>query len=237
VDLEPVNSPDEDSPTARLADAGDSEAEVEDEVIVADQPKWRFVALVAFVGLVVCTQFANAVWARWLDTRPEQLLMLSSRLRYLLLVTSKDISFAEFFVIGAVRLFVAAMVCYSLGWAFNTRVVWFFTRFLGMSRSQVNQMQDAFATAKWILIPWFAGSNVICAIAGITRTPPKRFAALVGAGIAVRLVLVWIVGDVFSDQIDSLNKGIARFQMPLLIVSIVMVVVVNGRNLIRGERD
>jgi membrane protein DedA with SNARE-associated domain len=236
VDPEPINSAEHDTPLARLADTGEA-AQVDAEVIVADQPKWRFVALAAFAGLVVCTQVANAVWARWLDTRPEQLLMLSSRLRYLLLVTSKDISFAEFAIIGGLRLFAAAMVCYALGWAFNTRVIWFFTRFLGMSRTQVTQMQDAFDKAKWIIVPWFAGSNVICAIAGITRLSPKRFVVLVGGGIVARLVLVWVIGDLFSDQIGSLNKGISRFQMPLLIVSIAMVVLVNGRNLIRGERD
>jgi hypothetical protein len=49
------------------------------------RPFWAPVPLVLFVGLVICTNVANAVWARWVDTNPEGLLLLSSRNRYLAL--------------------------------------------------------------------------------------------------------------------------------------------------------
>ena len=49
------------------------------------RPVWAPLTLIAFVVLVICSNIASGVWARWIDTNPEGLLMLSSRNRYLAL--------------------------------------------------------------------------------------------------------------------------------------------------------
>ena len=66
------------------------------EAAVADQsavrpPRWGPLALAAFVGLVVCSNAASAVWARWVNSNPEGLLMLSSRNRYLALTLAAGV--------------------------------------------------------------------------------------------------------------------------------------------------
>ena len=58
----------------------------------------------AFVGLVVCTNIANIVFARWVKTQPEQLIMLSSRNRYLIGAVGAGISPFSYAVIATVRL-------------------------------------------------------------------------------------------------------------------------------------
>jgi hypothetical protein len=49
------------------------------------RPAWAPLSLVAFVALVICTNVASAVWAKWVNTNPTGLLILSSRNRYLAL--------------------------------------------------------------------------------------------------------------------------------------------------------
>jgi hypothetical protein len=48
------------------------------------RPAYGPYLLVLFVGLVACTNIANIVFASWLKTHPERLIMLSSRNRYLI---------------------------------------------------------------------------------------------------------------------------------------------------------
>ena len=105
-----------------------------DEVIEPHQrPAYGPFLLVAFVGLVVCTNIANIVFARWVNTRPEQLIMLSSRNRYLVLVVGAGISPVAYAVIATVRLTAAAAVCHFLGRAYGDQALRWFTRFLGMT--------------------------------------------------------------------------------------------------------
>ena len=56
------------------------------------RPAYGPLLLVAFVGLVVCTNVANVVFARWVKTQPERLIMLSSRNRYLIGAVGAGIS-------------------------------------------------------------------------------------------------------------------------------------------------
>ena len=55
-------------------------------------PSWAPLALAAFVGLVIASNVASALWARWVEINPEGLLMLSSRNRYLALLSMCDAS-------------------------------------------------------------------------------------------------------------------------------------------------
>ena len=87
-------------------------------------------------ALVVCTNIANVVFARWVKTRPELLIMLSSRNRYLIGAVGAGISPVAYAVIATVRLTLAAAVCHFLGRAYGDHALRWFTRFLGMTRSR-----------------------------------------------------------------------------------------------------
>ena len=68
------------------------------------RPAWAPLTLVAFVALVICSNVASAVWARWVNTNPEGLLLLSSRNRYLALTLAAGVSLGFYVVIGFLRI-------------------------------------------------------------------------------------------------------------------------------------
>ena len=129
--------------------------------------------MVAFVGLVVCTNVANVVWASWSDDNPAALIALSSRQRYLVLAVAGGISPVAYAVIGAARIAIAFVVCHLIGRAYRHQALTWFTRYLGLTDEALEAYNRGFAAAEIGLIPFFAGSNIVAVLTGIHRTPPS----------------------------------------------------------------
>lgn len=197
-------------------------------------PPWAPLTLVAFVALVVCTNVANVVWASWAARRPEALIALSSRQRYLVAAFGGGISPTAFFVIGAARLAVAFVVCHLVGRAYRDQALSWFTRFLGVRPAQLDQMNAGFSKAEIGLVPFFAGSNIVAVLTGVHRTRPGRLAALLAVGIGGRLVLMWFLAKAFERQLIDAVSWLQRYQWWLIAASVVAVVLVNVRNFRRG---
>jgi hypothetical protein len=217
------------------ADLSASGAGTEGEaVIVHRPPAWAPLTLVAFVALVVCTNVANVVWANWADDHPAGLLALSSRQRYLVLAVTGGISPFAYAVIGTLRLALAFVVCHLVGRAYRDQALSWFTRYLGVRKSQLDSLRAGFSKAEIGLIPFFAGSNIVAVLTGVHRTRPARLALLLGIGIAGRLVLFWYLSKAFEDQLLDIMSFISRYQWWLLGASILVVVLANLRNFRRG---
>ena len=207
-----------------------------DEVIEPHhRPAYGPILLVCFVGLVICTNIANGVYANWVDTRPEQLIMLSSRNRYLVLAVGAGISPLGYVVIATVRLTLAAMVCHFLGRAYGDQALRWFTRFLGMSRESVDRFEQQYRTAEWVLIPIFVGSNIVFVLSGTVKTRWRRILPLLLAGIGARLALLWWLAKRFESEVKSVTDFLVRWQLPIIIISIVIVIVSNVVNIRRGR--
>jgi hypothetical protein len=219
-----------DGPTEELDDDLPSEASVAPH----KPPVWAPLTLVAFVALVVCTNIANVVWARWAGRNPEGLIALSSRNRYLVASVGGEISPLAFFGIGAVRIAAAFVVCHFVGRAYRDQALSWFTRYLGVKPAQLDQMNAGFTKAELGLVPFFAGSNIVAVLTGVHRTPPARLAVLLGAGIAGRLVLLWFLSQAFEEQLTDIVAWLQRYQWWLIGASILAVVLVNVRNFRRG---
>ena len=116
-------------------------------------PPWAPLTLVAFVALVVCTNVANVVWARWANTNPEGLLALSSRQRYLVLAVAGGISPVWYVVIGSARIAVAFVVCHFVGRAYRDQALSWFTRYLGVTQESLDVYNRGFAKAEIGLVP------------------------------------------------------------------------------------
>ena len=142
------------------------------------RPWWGPVALVAFVGLVICTNVANVVWASWSDDNPAALIALSSRQRYLVLAVAGGISPVAYAVIGAARIAIAFVICHLIGRAYRHQALTWFTRYLGLTDEALAAYNRGFTAAEIGLIPFFAGSNIVAVLTGIHRTPPLRLAVL-----------------------------------------------------------
>ncbi|MGH9133004.1 MAG: hypothetical protein ACRDZZ_03645 [Ilumatobacteraceae bacterium] len=197
-------------------------------------PRWGLLALAAFVGLVVCSNVASAVWARWVDTNPEGLLVLSSRNRYLALTLAAGVPVGAYVVIATLRLSAAFAVCHLIGRAYRGQALNWFTRYLGVAPESLEAFQRGFDKAQWGLIPFFAGSNIVAVISGVHRTSPAKLAALLAVGIAGRLALMWWLARTFEEQLVDFLEWLQRYQWWAVGISVALVVLVNMRNLRRG---
>jgi hypothetical protein len=193
--------------------------------------------LVAFVGLVICTNVANVVWATWADDNPAGLIALSARQRYLVLAVAGGISPLAFAIIGAARIAIAFVVCHLIGRAYREQALTWFTRYLGFTQEALDTYNRGFSAAEIGLIPFFAGSNIVAVLTGIHRTPPGRLAVLLAIGIAGRLVLMWYLAKTFEDQLLDALRFTGRYQWWVLGLSLAIVLAVNFRNYRRGSRQ
>jgi len=194
------------------------------------RPWWAPMALVAFGALVICTNIANAVWARWVNVNPEGLLILSSRNRYLALTLAAGVPLGFYVVIAYVRISVAFYVCHLIGRGYQSDAVGWFRKYLGVTPEAIDTFNRGFEKAQWAVIPIFAGSNIVAALSGVHRTPVGKLFVLVSIGIAGRLVAMWWLARTFEDQLVSFLEFLARYQWWAVGISIAVVLLVNLRN-------
>lgn len=198
-------------------------------------PWWGIVAVAAFVALVVCGYVATAVAPKWANSDPEGLLALNARVRHLLLAIGGGIDWWPYVTIAGLRLALAFAVCHLIGRAFSERVLVWFGKYLGYRREQMTALIVGFDRVDWAIVPFFAGSNIVAAISGIRQMHPVRMLVLLFVGIVARLCLYWWLAHVFDDQLDSILDWVGRWQWPLTIVSVGLVLATVGMNLRRGR--
>jgi hypothetical protein len=211
---------------------GDATAEAESAP--HSPPWWAPLTLVAFVGLVVCTNVANVVWSSWSTRRPAALLALSARQRYLVLAIAGGISPVAYIVVAASRLGLAFVVCHLVGRAYREQALSWFTRYLGVTHEALDTYNRGFTKAEVGLVPFFAGSNIVAVLTGIHRTPPARLALLLAVGIAARLALMWWLAKAFESQLLDILGFVQRYQWWAIGLSLAAVVLINVRNVRRG---
>jgi hypothetical protein len=195
------------------------------------RPAWAPLTLVAFVGLVIMTNVASGLWARWVDTNPEGLLVLSSRNRYLALTLAAGVPVTTYVVIAFLRIGAAFGVCHMIGRAYHDDAIGWFRKYLGVTHETIGTFNRGFARAEWFLIPFFAGSNIVAALSGVHRTPPVRLVVLLSIGIAGRLALMWWLARTFEAQLVEFLEWLQRYQWWAVGISIGLVVLINLRNL------
>jgi hypothetical protein len=195
------------------------------------RPAWAPLTLVAFVGLVIMTNVASGLWARWVDTNPEGLLVLSSRNRYLALTLAAGVPVSTYVVIAFLRVGAAFLVCHMIGRAYHDDAIGWFRKYMGVTPETIGTFNRGFARAEWVLIPFFAGSNIVAALSGVHRTPPVRLAVLLSIGIAGRLALMWWLARTFEAQLVDFLGWLQRYQWWAVGISIGLVLLINLRNL------
>jgi membrane protein DedA with SNARE-associated domain len=198
------------------------------------RPPWAPLTLVAFVGLVICTNVAGVTWAKLLESSPETLLLLSSRNRYLALALGADVSPAAYWLLGTLRITAAFVVCHLIGRAYADDALRWFVKYLGVTPEALDQFNRGFARAEWVIVPFFAGSNIVAALSGVHRTPWRRLAVLLAVGIGARLALIWWLARVFDDELTDFLSWLQRYSWWAVGISVVLVVLVNLRNFRRG---
>lgn len=216
-----------------------SEAVVSEEVVEREHPAvpwWGWLAVAAFVGLVVCGYVATAVAPNWANDHPAGLLALNARIRHLLLAIGGGVSFWTYAVVAAGRLALAFVVCHLIGRAYSERVLDWFGKYLGYRREQMDALVTGVDRVDWAIVPFFAGSNLVAAISGVRKMHPLRLGLLLTIGLVGRVLLYWWIGQAFEDQLSDILDWIGRYQWPLTVVSIATVLATVYLNFRRGKR-
>jgi membrane protein DedA with SNARE-associated domain len=71
-------------------------------------------------------------------------------------------------------------------------------------------------------------------LSGAARTGWRRLAPLFAIGLVGRLALLWSLGRTFRDEVKSVLDLLNRYQLPLIVITLVVVVAVNVRNFRKG---
>ena len=185
--------------------------------------------------MVVMTQLADAFWPSLVDRAPELLIALSARNRYLVLVAGRIDEWA-YYLIGTVRLIAPDPFLFALGWFYGPAALrWMETRTptVGSIMRTVERLFVRFGHPLVVIIP----NNYVCIVAGAAGMSPWLFGFLNLTGTVGRLVIIRIVGDVFSGPIDTVLGWIADYRIPLLIISVTIVAIGAAAEARRGRKE
>lgn len=190
------------------------------------QPRWLVPLIGALILLLVAANnIGNAVWASWVEERPLALIALNSTNKYLI-ATSINAPFLLFVVIGTLRLLAPDPLFYAMGRIYGDRALhWARGVFPGTGPLLDEIRAEGGSVTRLLNVAVFVmPNNPVCLIAGVTRFPIRRFIVLNVTGTVGRVLLMWWIGHIFEDQIDSLLHVVARYQRWFLLGSVALVV-------------
>lgn len=167
--------------------------------------------LIASAALFTAGTIGANIGPALVDEHPALVLALGSRNRNLFGAVP-FIDPVAYAAIGFSRILLAAVVLFYLG-------RWYGERAIGWTERQVGDMPPLYrwfdktvARAGWLLFVLMPGSNLVCIMAGHQRVSMRRFLPLVSVGIVVKLVVLWLGGKAFEDQIRSFLHWIEDYQ-------------------------
>lgn len=179
-------------------------------------PRAKQLILVAAGVLYAMGTFGSNVGPAWVDDRPALLLAFSSRNRNLF----GSVPFVDplaYALIGFTRLFVVGITLYYVGRWWGDRFLSWTERQLGSLPTIYRWFRTAIDRAGWLLVLLMPGSNLVCMMAGYRRMRAVWFSALLAVGIVGKLIVLWIGGKIFEDEIRSFLDAISKYQWWIVI--------------------
>jgi membrane protein DedA with SNARE-associated domain len=172
----------------------------------------RLPVLLSVVGVHHLLALAGTIFFSTLVVaHPAVLLVLSSRIRHLLLVVPNMTALA-FFAIAFVRIAMPAGPYYLLGQRYGNRGLAWLEREAGGAPAMVRWVEKAFDRARLPVVFFMPASNVVQVLAGHRRMPAKLFAGTLAAGIVARLLFFWFLGKALQEPLERLLDWIQRYQ-------------------------
>ena len=171
-----------------------------------------------FVALVACTQVGSITAPTLVNSHPQLLLGLSSRIRHLLFAVAKGINPIAYSIVGFVRISAAGWLCYTLGYHYGDRGFrWLESQSGDRPPAALSWLQKAADRAGWLLVVAMPGSNIVCVLVGQRRMSKQRFGAMLTLGVAFRLVWVWVAARQFESELKRALEWIEKYQWWLVI--------------------
>lgn len=146
-----------------------------------------------------------------IDEHPVCVLLLSARNRNLF-ASVPFIDPLPFALIGFGKVMLVGIVLYYVGrWFGHTAVDWT-ERQLGELPTIYRWFEKGLDRAGWAFVLLMPGSNLVCLMAGHRLMPKRRFIPLLAIGTVGKLIVLWIGGKIFEDQIRSFLDVIDDYQ-------------------------
>jgi membrane protein DedA with SNARE-associated domain len=173
------------------------------------------------IGFVVAGYIGDALAPTLVDTRPVLLILLNPRIRNLVLVTNQ-LDAVTFYVAGGVRLVLSDPLFYLVGFFYGDAAIRWTERRAPSYGDLFRRLERFFGRASYPMVA-IAPNSYICLLAGAARMPLAAFFSLNIGGTVVRLYLIRRFGEAFDNPIDWVLDFVARYRVPLLIISVVVV--------------
>lgn len=171
----------------------------------------RVALLTAAAALYISGTIGTNIGPALIDEHPTWVLALSSRNRNLF-ASVPFIDPLPYALIGFVRVFAVGVVLYYVGRWFGHRAVEWTEKQLGEMPSIYRWFEKGLDRAGWLFVLLMPGSNLVCLMAGHRLMPQRKFVPLLVVGVIGKLVLLWIGGRIFEDQIRSALDWIDDYQ-------------------------
>jgi membrane protein YqaA with SNARE-associated domain len=193
------------------------------------------VLITPIILLVICGSIADALWPTLVESNPLLLIGLSSKNRYLVLVVN-DVASVWYYLIGTLRLLAPDPLFFLIGWFYGQAALRWMERRTPTIGSFMARLERWFPRFSWPLVLMFP-NNYMCLIAGAARMSPVLFITLDIIGTLGRLLMIQVIGDVFSGPVNSFLGFVSTWRIPILIVTIGLVALSTLGEFRRGNRE
>jgi membrane protein DedA with SNARE-associated domain len=182
------------------------------------------VLVVPMIAFAVSANVANAFSPTLLVHEPVWLIALSSRLRWLVLVSPRLDPFT-FFGVPLVRLLAVAAVYYVFGQRYGDRAVrWLESKMGGASRP-ILWIERQFHRARYAVVFLLPAGPFVSLLAGADEMPASLYYATTMLGLLARLLMVRLLAGALTDEILHVTDWVADNQIWLTGVSVASVLV------------
>ena len=191
--------------------------------------------VVPIVALIVISNIGDALAPKLVESNPLLLIAMNARNRNLILVTNQLDAFS-YYAVATARLLLSDPLFFLIGyWYGDTALSWMESRTKTYG-SMLRQWERWFQKASYPLV-FIAPNNVICLFAGAAGMSAPAFFIINITGTITRLYLIRWLGEAFERPIDDVLDFIARYRVPLLVISISFFAVMMVRELRQSGED
>ena len=171
-------------------------------------------AVLVLAGLLFAVgTFGSNIGPAWVDERPAVVLAMSARNRNLFgSVPYFNDNWLLYGVLGFGRLVLAGVTLFFLGRWYGRKAIEWTEGKVGELPAIYRWFQTGIDKAGWLMVVLMPASNFVCLMAGHRRMRPVRFVLLLSVGVLIKLVVLWVGGQIFEDQIRSFLQAIEQYQ-------------------------
>ena len=173
------------------------------------------------VVVAVAAAVGDALSPSLLVDAPLLLVALVPRNRFLVLA-APQLDFWPFFSVGMARLLLTDPLFYLFGRRYGDAAIRWVEQRMGATGS-VRALERWFRRAAYPVVA-IAPNNLVCVLAGATGMPAPGFFLANFGGTAVRMVLIWWAGEVFSEPLLDVVDFVARYRWWFTALTVAIVI-------------